>query len=75
MEDFAYCIRMWNQSGSKSDRRRPRCYDRVAMADAIVALTSNEAMHRRQRIEFRPEWFDAASKEVPDPDKHANPIA
>jgi hypothetical protein len=45
------------------------------MADAIVALTANEAMHRRQRIEFKPEWFDAASKEVPDPDKHSDPIA
>jgi predicted dehydrogenase len=75
MEDFAYCIRMWNQTGNKAERRRPRCYDRVAMADAIVALTANEAMHRRQRIEFKPEWFDAASKEVPDPDKHADIIA
>jgi predicted dehydrogenase len=69
MEDFAYCIRMWNQTSNKAERRRPRCYDRVAMADAIVALTANEAMHRRQRIEFKPEWFEAGSPEVPDPDK------
>ena len=38
------------------------------MADAIVALTSNLAMKRRQRIEFKPEWFEAESKEVPDPE-------
>ena len=43
MEDFAYCIRMWNQ-GNKADRRLPRCHGRVAMADAIIALTSNIAM-------------------------------
>jgi hypothetical protein len=28
----------------------------------------NEAMKRRQRIEFRPEWFDANSTDLPDPD-------
>ena len=67
MEDFAYCVRMWNQ-GDKKDRRLPRCHGRVAMADAIIALTSNQAMHKKERIEFKHEWFDAASAEVPDPD-------
>jgi len=38
------------------------------MADAIIALTSNQAMHKKERIEFKHEWFDAASAEVPDPD-------
>ena len=67
MEDFAYCVRMWNQS-DKKNRRLPRCHGRVAMADAIIALTSNQAMHKKQRIEFKHEWFDPASPEVPDPD-------
>jgi hypothetical protein len=67
MEDFAYCVRMWNQ-GDKKDRRLPRCHGRVAMADAIVALTSNQAMRKKQRIEFKHEWFDPASTDVPDPD-------
>jgi len=70
MEDFAYCVRMWNQT-SKSERRLPRCHGRVAMADAIVALTSNQAMRSRKRIEFRPEWFQAESREVPDPEMHS----
>jgi predicted dehydrogenase len=65
MEDFAYCIRMWNQ-GNKADRRLPRCHGRVAMADAIIALTSNIAMRKHQRIEFQPEWFDAKTSAVPD---------
>jgi predicted dehydrogenase len=67
MEDFAYCVRLWNQA-NKKDRRLPRCHGRVAMADAIIALTANVAMRKRQRIEFDPRWFDAASREVPDGD-------
>jgi predicted dehydrogenase len=65
MEDFAYCIKLWNQSGQK-DRRLPRCHGTVAMADAIIALTSNIAMQQRQRIEFQDQWFDPKSKDVPD---------
>jgi predicted dehydrogenase len=65
MEHFAYCVRMWNQAMEK-DRPMPRCTGRVAMADAIVALTANLAMKKRQRIDFQPAWFDAASPNVPD---------
>jgi predicted dehydrogenase len=65
MEDFAYCVKLWGQSDSK-DRRLPRCHCPVAMADAIIALTSNLSMANRQRIEFREEWFDPASPAVPD---------
>jgi predicted dehydrogenase len=65
MEDFAYCIRMWNE-GYDQDRRKPRCHGQVAMADAIVALTANLAMKKQSRIVFNESWFDAASQEVPD---------
>lgn len=65
MEDFAFCIRMWNE-GYARDRRQPRCHGRVAMADAIVALTANHAMKTQQRIVFDEAWFDASMKEVPD---------
>lgn len=67
MEDFAYCVRMWGQ-GSGSDRRLPRCHGPVAMADAIIALTSNIAMKKRERIVFDDKWFDPASADVPDKD-------
>lgn len=76
MEHFAYCIRTWNE-GSKGDRPQPRCGGRAAMADAIIALTSNIAMHGTKkepgphRIEFKPEWFDDKSPEVPDKDNAA----
>src|SRR5262245_22916633 len=68
MEHFAYCIRMWDQGKDKKDRPLPRCHGRVAMADAIIALTANQAMKRHQRIEFGPKWFDAATPDVPDKD-------
>src|SRR5262249_19355322 len=66
MEHFAYCVRMWDQV-SKAERPMPRCHGRVAMADAIIALTSNLAMNTHQRIEFKPEWFEAGNPAVPDP--------
>jgi predicted dehydrogenase len=75
MEHFAYCVRMWNQGSNKQDRPLPRCHGRVAMADAIIALTSNLAMHRHQRIEFRPEWFEAERSEVPDPELKPEVVA
>jgi predicted dehydrogenase len=67
MEDFAYCVRLWDQSNEK-DRRLTRCHGKVAMADAIIALTSNLAMKNHARIEFKDAWFDPESDEVPDGD-------
>jgi len=72
MEHFAYCIRMHQQAGSDEEKKKwrltPRCHGKVAMADAIIALTSNLAMKNHQRIEFKPEWFDPKNPAVPDAD-------
>jgi predicted dehydrogenase len=71
MEHFAYCVRMHDRApeGEKPKwRREVRCHGRVAMADAVIALTSNVAMRQRRRIEFDDRWFDPASPEVPDGD-------
>jgi hypothetical protein len=72
MEHFAYCIRMHEKATTPGEKQKwretPRCHGKVAMADAIIALTSNQAMKTHQRIEFKPEWFDAASQDVPDAD-------
>ncbi|MSR30297.1 MAG: Gfo/Idh/MocA family oxidoreductase [Gemmataceae bacterium] len=67
MEDFAYKIRVWEKS-SKAEVDMPRCHGRVAMADAIIALTANLAMKKKQRIEFKESWFDPTSPDVPDGD-------
>jgi predicted dehydrogenase len=76
MEHFAVCVRLLQkaekQKASKEEmgeiRLAPRCHGKVAMADAIIALTSNLAMKKRQRIEFKEEWFDPRSAQVPDAD-------
>jgi hypothetical protein len=77
MEDFAYCVRLWDPKegyaptgeGHAYTQRLPRCHGEVAMADAIVALTANRAMHERQRIVFKDEWFAADKNDVPDDPK------
>jgi len=77
MEDFAYCIRQWKkeigwrQDAGRYVQRLPKCHGEIAMADAIIALTANIAMDRKQRIEFSPEWFKADAKDVPD--SHIDP--
>ncbi|MFN5433491.1 MAG: gfo/Idh/MocA family oxidoreductase, partial [Planctomyces sp.] len=62
MEHFCYCLR--NGKGWQE----LRCNGRVAMADAIMALTANLAMKTRKRIEFREEWFDADNDAAPESD-------
>ena len=47
--------------------RGPRCHGLVAMADAIIALTSNIAMETHRRIPFDPKWFELSK----DPTKDA----
>ncbi len=70
MEHFAYCIRMHQKAKDREEQQKwrltPRCHGQVAMADAIIALTSNLAMKQRRRIEFQAAWFDPKSQEVPD---------
>ncbi len=60
IEHWAYCIK------NPAPENLPKCPPKVAMADAIVALTSNIAMKENRRIQFKPEWFDVASDETPE---------
>jgi predicted dehydrogenase len=78
MEDFAYCVRLWDpkegyapaSEGHHAYKQRlPRCHGEIAMADAIVALTANRAMHERQRIVFDDKWFASDKDDVPDDPK------
>ncbi len=67
LEHFAYCIRHGNASNYHDDKEHlPRCRGEVALADAVIALTSNLAMKEKRRIEFKEEWFDWKSPDVPD---------
>lgn len=74
MEDFAYCVRMMEEAGTAEEKERwrlkPRCHGKVAMTDAIIALTSNLSMRQHKRIAFKPGWFDPKDRSaVPETDK------
>ena len=60
IEHWAWCIR------NPDPANLPKCHPKVAMADAIIALTSNQSMAEKRRIEFKREWFDIDSDETPD---------
>ncbi len=67
LEHFAYCVRHGDASRYHDDKdHQPRCRGEVAMADAIIALTTNMAMRQNRRIEFDPAWFDPKSDKTPE---------
>jgi predicted dehydrogenase len=65
IEHWAWCIR------NPAPEHQPRCKPEVALADAVIALTSNLAITKGGRIDFKPEWFDVASDETPEGTKPA----
>ncbi|MCU0716969.1 MAG: Gfo/Idh/MocA family oxidoreductase [Pirellula sp.] len=65
IEHWAYCIR------NPDPANRPKCYPEVAMADAVIALTTNVAMRKGARgeagfVKFEESWFDVKSDDTPD---------
>jgi len=59
-EHWAWCIR------NQSPENKPNCYPKVALADAVIALTTNLAAREGKRIDFKEEWFDINSDETPE---------
>ena len=68
MEHFAWNIRNNVPLGTPREQGGLRCPGERAMADAIMAITSNLAMKHKKRIEFKHEWFDPSSPAVPETD-------
>ncbi|MCI0491780.1 MAG: gfo/Idh/MocA family oxidoreductase, partial [Planctomycetes bacterium] len=60
IEHWAWCIR------NPDPTHLPHCTPAVAMADAVIALTSNLAIAKNERIVFQPAWFDINSDETPE---------
>ncbi len=60
IEHWAWCIR------NPAPEHKPHCTPVVALGDAVIALTANQAIAKQTRIEFKPEWFDPARSETPD---------
>lgn len=59
IEHWAWCIR----NGEPAETLH--CHPKVALADAVIALTTNIAIAKQQRMDFDPEWFDPKSDAVP----------
>jgi predicted dehydrogenase len=67
LEHFAFCVRHGDGSNFHADiDHQPRCRGEVALADAVIALSSNIAMRHKRRIEFDPSWFKYQSPETPE---------
>lgn len=60
LEHWAWCIR------NPDPKNKPKCHPKVALADAVIALTTNIAAREGRRIDFKPEWFDPKSDETPE---------
>lgn len=67
IEHWVQCIR--ENPEAKDDGPLPHCHPKVAMADAVIALTTNKAAAGAGRIDFKKEWFDVHSDETPEGDK------
>lgn len=70
IEHWAYCIR------NRDPENVPRCNGKVALGDAVVALTTTLAVRRANRtkpgeqvagfVEFKDEWFDPKNPATPE---------
>jgi len=64
IEHWAWCIR---RNPNNSDPEiQPRCHPKVALGDAVIALTTNLAAEKGEVIRFQPEWFDPNRDETPE---------
>ena len=81
MEHFCYALKNLDQfidgegnmtppkDGKERNEGGLRCPGTQGMADAIMALTANIAMEKRQRVEFNEDWFNPEKMEsVPERD-------
>jgi predicted dehydrogenase len=69
IEHWAWCIR------NPDPKNVPRCHPKIALGDAVIALTTNIAMRKNMRIEFKPEWFEIDRDETPEDVKPSEPVA
>ncbi len=60
MEHWAWCVR------NPSPENQPKCHPKVALGDAVIALTTNIAIKEQRPIEFKHEWFEIDSDDTPE---------
>ena len=66
LEHWAWCIRV--NPNNEPDKPHPRCYPKVALGDAVIALVTNLAADLGQSVEFKEEWFDIDNDATPEYD-------
>jgi len=64
IEHWAWCVR--KNPEVQDPEVQPRCYPKVALGDAVIALTTNIAAKEGRRIEFDKAWFDPQSDATPE---------
>lgn len=69
IEHWAYCIEKNPDAQDQAKEVQPKCRPEVAMSDAIIALTTNIAIRKNERIEFKDAWFEIDNDETPEGDK------
>ena len=62
IEHWAWCVR------NPDPKNQPKCNAKVAMGDAVIALTTNIAAREGRRVEFKESWFDVKSDDTPETD-------
>jgi predicted dehydrogenase len=60
LEHWAWCIR------NPAPENQPRCHPQVALADAVIALTTNIAAREGRPIDFHRDWFDPHRDQTPE---------
>jgi len=63
-EHWAWCIRQ--DPRCRDPEVQPRCHPKVALGDAVIALTTNAAARKGQRLNFDPAWFDPDDDATPE---------
>ncbi|MGL6227467.1 MAG: Gfo/Idh/MocA family oxidoreductase [Thermoguttaceae bacterium] len=64
LEHWAWCIRVNPNNADKS--LQPRCYPKVALCDAVIALGTNIAADSGKSLQFQENWFDINSDDTPE---------
>ncbi|MCL2305437.1 MAG: Gfo/Idh/MocA family oxidoreductase [Planctomycetaceae bacterium] len=66
IEHWAYCIR--ENPEAEEGKPCPRCVPKVALADAVIALTTNISAARGETVQLKTEWFEIDKDDTPETD-------
>jgi predicted dehydrogenase len=65
LEHWAWCI---GNGDPRDPEVQPRCHPKLALGDAVIALTTNIAARQGMRVEFKDAWFEPDDDATPEDD-------